>query len=61
MIFPVPSKATPLIFRAVVSFGADTTVSAGVVVGFATVRSAEVEEILVTVPPPPPHPPAGTV
>ena len=50
MIFTVQSKATPLIVRAVVSFGADTIVIAGVVVGVATVASAVVDETLVTDP-----------
>lgn len=55
VIFPVQSKATPLILRAVVSFGADTTVRDGVVVGFVTVRSPDVDDTLVTVPVHPPR------
>ena len=53
VILAVPSKATPLIVRAVVSFGAETMVIAGVVVGVAIVASAVADETLVTVPDPP--------
>lgn len=54
VMFPVPSNATPFIFRAVVNFGADTIVMTGVVVGVATVSSAVADDTFVTVPPPPP-------
>ena len=55
VILPVPSKATPLIFRAVVSLGADTIVITGAVVGFDTVASLFADDTLVTVPVPPPR------
>ena len=61
VIFAVPSKDTPFIVRAVVSFGADTTVRAGVVVGLVIVRSPEVDETFVTVHDPPPHHPICNV
>ena len=61
VIFAVPSKDTPFIVRAVVSFGADTTVRAGVVVGLVIVRSPEVDETLVTVHDQPHHPPICNV
>ena len=50
VMFPVPSNATPFMFLAVVSLGAETIVIAGVVVGFVIVASPVAEVTLVTVP-----------
>lgn len=50
VISAVPSKATPLMFLAVVSLGAEFTVNEGVVVPLVTVRLEFAELTLVTVP-----------